>query len=64
MVETRIRLYHVSGVHLGALGSESAVELVPMDARKASDGASRTLFIPLHFLSEMRDAKLLTITKP
>lgn len=63
MLETRIRLYHVSGVHLGALGQESIVELVPLDAKRPdAHGKTTHPLVPIHMLEALAGAGLLTHT--
>lgn len=63
MLETRQRLYHVSGVHLGALGQESIVELVPLDAtRPDANGKIEHPLVPLHMLELLALHKEITVS--
>lgn len=50
LIETPL-LYHVAGVHLGAINQESIVELVPMDqTRPDAHGEVRHPMVPVHIL--------------
>jgi len=63
LIETRFRMYHVAGVHIGALGQESVVELVPLDAtRPDMHGETVHPLVPMHWLCEMFINKLITVT--
>ena len=44
-------LYHVAGVYLGGLGSDSIVELAPLTQAKGSDGPKPTnAMVPLRMI--------------